>query len=221
MGDLIVIEGLDGAGKRTLSNGLAAAWQARGQTVATLAFPRYGRSVTADLGAEALHGDHGDLADSVVGMALMWALDRHAAAAELRELLDTHDIVLLDRYVASNAAYSAARMHQGAPGPTVDWVRELEFGRFGLPMPRVQVLLRVPAGLAARRARERAAQDATRRRDAYERDGDLQARTGAVYDQLAELGWVTPWLVVTAGVDPVQLAADLQNQRADRQEVTR
>lgn len=221
MVDLIVIEGLDGAGKRTLANGLASAWRAQGRTVAMLAFPRYGRSVTADLGAEALRGDHGDLADSVVGMALMWALDRHAAAAELRELLDTHDIVLLDRYVASNAAYSAARMRQGAPGPMVDWVRELEFGRFGLPMPRVQVLLRVPAGLAARRAHERAAQDATRSRDAYERDGDLQARTGAVYDQLAELGWVTPWRVVSADVDPAQLAADLQNQRADRQEVTR
>ena len=60
---LIVIEGVDGAGKRTLTNGLRAAFEAAGKSVATLAFPRYGQSVSADLAAEALHGGHGDLAD--------------------------------------------------------------------------------------------------------------------------------------------------------------
>lgn len=53
---LIAIEGVDGAGKRTLTEGLRAAFQAVGKSVATLAFPRYGRSVTADIAAEALHG---------------------------------------------------------------------------------------------------------------------------------------------------------------------
>ena len=60
---LIVIEGLDGAGKRTLANGLRAALEASGKSVATMAFPRYGQSVHADVAAEALHGQHGDLAD--------------------------------------------------------------------------------------------------------------------------------------------------------------
>ena len=59
---LIVIEGVDGAGKRTLTNGLRAAFEAAHKSVATLAFPRYGHSVAADLAAEALHGGHGDLA---------------------------------------------------------------------------------------------------------------------------------------------------------------
>jgi dTMP kinase len=36
---LIAIEGVDGAGKRTLSQGLCAAFEAAGQRVATLAFP--------------------------------------------------------------------------------------------------------------------------------------------------------------------------------------
>jgi len=51
---LIAIEGVDGAGKRTLSEGLRKAFEAAGMSVATLAFPRYGRSVTADVAAEAL-----------------------------------------------------------------------------------------------------------------------------------------------------------------------
>jgi len=60
---LIVIEGLDGAGKRTLTDGLRSAWETAGKSVATLAFPRYGVSVPADVAAEALHGGHGDLAE--------------------------------------------------------------------------------------------------------------------------------------------------------------
>ena len=60
---LIAIEGVDGAGKRTLTQGLRAAFEADGKTVASLSFPRYGHSVPADIAAEALHGGHGDLVD--------------------------------------------------------------------------------------------------------------------------------------------------------------
>ncbi|MCV7110387.1 dTMP kinase, partial [Mycolicibacterium setense] len=66
---LIAIEGVDGAGKRTLSEGLRKEFEAAGRSVATLAFPRYGNSVAADIAAEALHGEHGDLASSVFAMA--------------------------------------------------------------------------------------------------------------------------------------------------------
>ena len=54
MGKLVVIEGLDGAGKRTLANGLTETLHAQGRTVTSLAFPRYGVSVHADLVREAL-----------------------------------------------------------------------------------------------------------------------------------------------------------------------
>ena len=49
---LIVIEGLDGAGKRTLTGGLSRALVTVGRSVTTLAFPRYGQSITADLATE-------------------------------------------------------------------------------------------------------------------------------------------------------------------------
>lgn len=119
---LIVIEGLDGAGKRTLTDGLRSAFEAAGKSVATLAFPRYGQSVHADLAAEALHGQHGDLSESVYAMALLFALDRAGAREDLDRLRSGHDVVLLDRYVASNAAYSAARLNQGGDGDVVSWV---------------------------------------------------------------------------------------------------
>jgi dTMP kinase len=206
---LIAIEGVDGAGKRTLSQGLRTAFEAAGRSVATLAFPRYGQSVAADVAAEALHGQHGDLASSVYAMAMLFALDRAGAAAQIRELCGENDVVILDRYVASNAAYSAARLHQDAGGEVVGWVHQIEYHRLQLPAPDWQVLLGVSTELASQRALHRASQDASRSRDAYERDNELQQRTGAVYAGLADAGWGGRWLVVDADVDAGQLAATL------------
>ena len=206
---LIAIEGVDGSGKRTLTEGLRRSFEAAGNTVATLAFPRYGRSITADLAAEALRGRHGDLAESVYAMATLFALDRAGAVGEIQGLTAGHDVLILDRYVASNAAYSAARLHQDAAGEAVAWVRQVEYERLGLPAPDCQILLAVPAELADQRARSRAESDPKRARDSYERDDGLQRRTGAVYAELAAAQWCGRWLVVDADVGPAGLAAAL------------
>jgi dTMP kinase len=202
VGRLIVIEGLDGSGKRTLTEALAAAWRAEGHRVATMAFPRYGVDVHADLVRDALYGRLGDLSESVYGPALLFALDRRAAAAEIRDRLAAIDVLLLDRYVTSNAAYGSARLG----GPDVDtdfasWVRELEIDRFGVPVPDRQVLLATPLELAASRARTRAAGTADRALDRFESDAGLQLRTGRMYALLADQEYLSPWTVLTPEVD--------------------
>ncbi|MDQ3600374.1 MAG: dTMP kinase, partial [Actinomycetota bacterium] len=181
MGRLVVIEGLDGAGKRTLAEGLAAELRSRGASVAGLAFPRYDSDVHAELTRDALYGRMGDLAASVYGMATLFALDRRAAADDLRAITGRHDVVLCDRYVASNAAYGAARLHQDAAGEFVGWCRDLEFGRFALPVPDHHLLLAPPPEVAAERARHRERTEPGRGRDAYESDDALQRRTATVY----------------------------------------
>ncbi|WP_189225608.1 dTMP kinase [Saccharothrix coeruleofusca] len=200
MGKLVVIEGLDGAGKRTLTKALTDALAARGARVTTGAFPRYGEDVHADLVDDALHGRLGDLTDSVHGMSVLYALDRRGAADRIRADLDSYDVVLLDRYIASNAAYGAARLRQRADGGFVEWVRALEVDRFRLPLPDLQLLLRVPVEVAADRAAHREATE-DRDRDVYESDGGLQQRCGAVYDELAAAGWLSPWEVVDGTAD--------------------
>ncbi|MGH3797994.1 MAG: dTMP kinase [Pseudonocardiaceae bacterium] len=215
MGRLVVIEGLDGAGKRTLADGLVAALSARGAKVARMAFPRYGTDVHADLVRDALHGRLGDLAGSVHGMAVLYALDRRDAADELRALRERHDVVLLDRYVASNAAYGAARLHENAGGRFVGWVRALEVDRFGVPVPDAQLLLRVPVTVAAARAQRRALADPARGTDVFEADNGLQDRCAAVYDGLAAVGWLAPWLIVD-GSGATAASTDLAAQLLDR-----
>ena len=202
MGTLIVIEGLDGSGKNTLARALTERWRADGRTVATLAFPRYGAGIHADLVRDALYGRLGDLTDSVYGSALLFALDRRDAIDELDELRRGHDIVLLDRYITSNAAYGAARLG----GPEVDtgfpeWIRALEVDRFGIPVPDRQLLLATATDVAADRARARAAEQAHRALDAFESDGALQHRTAAMYRQLADAGYLSPWTLLTPEPD--------------------
>ncbi|OHU22263.1 thymidylate kinase [Mycobacteroides franklinii] len=208
MGQLIAIEGVDGAGKRTLTEALTKRCVSDGLSVATLAFPRYGQSVHADLAAESLKGGHGDVVSSAYAMGLLFALDRRDALAELTELTRAHDLVILDRWVASNAAYGAARLHQDGDGDMAHWVYALEFERFGLPRPDWQVFLDVSPELAGERARGREQQDSDRTRDTYERDADLQSRVSAAYADLAQRNWGGPW-VVTDGAEPETLAAEL------------
>jgi dTMP kinase len=211
VGRLVVIEGLDGAGKRTLADRLLAALAARGARTATLAFPRYAADVHAELAHDALHGRLGDLPDSVHGMAVLFALDRRAAAPGLRAATAGNDVVLVDRYVASNAAYGAARLHQDARGEFVAWVRELEVDRFGVPVPARHLLLAVPRAVAAERAAHRERTEPGRERDRYESDAGLQERTAAVYSGLAAAGWLSPWTTLdgAAGVAVEDLADDL------------
>jgi dTMP kinase len=211
VGRLIVIEGLDGAGKNTVAGALSAALQARGAAVARLAFPRYDADVHAELARDALYGRAGDLGESVHGMALMFALDRRAAADGMRAALAAHDVLLVDRYIASNAAYGAARLHEDAGGGFVEWVRATEVERFGLPVPDRHLLLAVPERVAAERAERRERSEPGRDRDAFESDGGLQERTAAVYAQFAALSWLSAWTVLdgVAGPDADALAADL------------
>ena len=208
MGRLVVIEGLDGAGKRTLADRLVTALHARSARTSALAFPRYDADVHAELVRDALHGRLGDLVDSVYGMTVLFALDRRAAADDLAAAVRGHDVVLVDRYVASAAAYGAARLHQDAGGEFVGWVHELEIARFGVPVPDRHLLLDVPRAVAEQRAAHRERTEPGRERDRYESDAGLQERTAAVYRGLAAAGWLAPWTELdgAAGVDADALA---------------
>ncbi|MDK8879920.1 dTMP kinase [Corynebacterium sp. MSK008] len=184
---IVAVEGIDGAGKNTLVTALKERLGAE-----TLAFPRYETSVHAQLAQDALHGRMGDLTDSAFGMATMFALDRHGA----KELLDgfaghRDRIIILDRYVASNAAYTSARTGDAA---AVKWVLDLEFEKLELPKPDLQVLVDTTPDVARERAQAREEQDVSRTRDRYERDVALQVATFQAYAELAEQNWVSRWL---------------------------
>lgn len=207
---IIALEGIDGAGKNTLVQALIREIaKVDGITgVATMSFPRYRESVHAQIASQALHGNMGDLVDSAHGMAVMFALDRAEVGKELGQwATSTSDVLLLDRYVASNAAYTSART-----GNVEDraWVADLEFEKLGLPRPDLQVLVDTAPETARERAAKRESLDASRTRDKYERDTALQDATFAAYVDMAATGWEGRWIRASESAPIIQAVKELR-----------
>lgn len=191
---IIAVEGIDGAGKNTLVTAVTNQLRSQGHSVSSMTFPAYRQTIFADFADQALHGQLGDTADSAWAMALLFALDRKERREAIVDAARENDVLIIDRYVASNAAYSLARTQDPA---VVGWIEKTEFGDFQLPLPDVQVCLATSVGVAADRARKREASDVQRTRDAYEKDSSLQERTLAAYQKFAEGSWQSPWLMLT------------------------
>jgi len=191
---IIAVEGIDGAGKNTLVTAVTNQLRSQGHSVSSMTFPAYRQTIFADFADQALHGQLGDTADSAWAMALLFALDRKERRQAIVDAARENDVLIIDRYVASNAAYSLARTQDPA---IVEWIEKTEFGDFQLPLPDVQVCLATSVGVAADRARNREAADVQRTRDTYEKDSGLQERTLAAYQKFAGGSWQSPWLMLT------------------------
>ncbi|OFO26808.1 thymidylate kinase [Corynebacterium sp. HMSC064E07] len=191
---IIAVEGIDGAGKNTLVTAVTNQLRSQGHSVSSMTFPAYRQTIFADFANQALHGQLGDTADSAWAMALLFALDRKERRQAIVDAARENDVLIIDRYVGSNAAYSLARTQDPA---IVEWIEKTEFGDFQLPLPDVQVCLATSVGVAADRARNREASDVQRTRDTYEKDAGLQERTLAAYQKFAGGSWQSPWLMLT------------------------
>lgn len=143
---LIVLEGLDGAGKSTQVKMLREYLSSRCESLEYIHFPRYDAPVYGSLISRFLRGEFGSI-DAVHPqlVALLFAEDRHGAAPALRKALEEGKTVLLDRYVYSNIAYQCSKLPEGEERNALrDWIFNTEYGPFGLPRPDLNLYLDVP-----------------------------------------------------------------------------
>jgi dTMP kinase len=140
-GRLITIEGLDGAGKTTLCQGLAAA-------LPGARLLREPGGVELSERIRALVKDPGLEVDPRAEALLYAAARAQLVATLVRPLLDDGTTVLLDRFVDSSLAYQGAGRALG-----IEAVRTInDFGTGGL-VPDMTLLLRIdPAAGRARQA---------------------------------------------------------------------
>ncbi len=201
MGRLLALEGIDGSGKGTQAALLADRARADGRTVVTVSFPTYDGNPFAQAIADYLNGEFG-AADEVHPelAALLYAADRFHARTRLLDAIAAHDLVVCDRYVASNAAHQGAKLQGAERRRLLDWLDAVEFGEFGLPRPDVVVLLDTPVALARTLvARKGERGYTTLEADIHEADTAHTTATREVYLELAERD---NWRVVmTAGDD--------------------
>lgn len=143
---LVVLEGLDGAGKSTQVKKLRNYLESLSGSLEYIHFPRYEAPVYGDLISRFLRGDFGSN-ESVHPqlVALLFAEDRHGAAAGMHETLSKGGNILLDRYVYSNIAYQCAKIEDPQEAEKLrEWIFDTEYGRFGLPVPDLNIFLDVP-----------------------------------------------------------------------------
>ncbi len=193
-GKLIVIEGIDGSGKRTQVDLLARALSKHGAPIAQISFPHY-EGFFGKLVARFLNGEFGSLASVDPHFsALLYAGDRLESKPALEAALASGKIMLADRYIASNLAHQGARVPPARREEFIAWLKQLEYGVYGLPAEDMVLYLRVPAAEAHRLAGERGklgVRDYTKlRRDLQESDIAHLEAASEVYDGLArQLHW--------------------------------
>ncbi len=156
-GKIIVLDGVDGAGKSTQTACLIEALEKSGRTVKTMRFPVYGENFFGGLIRECLDGKHGDFIalDPRIASAL-YAADRFESAPQIREWVAKGYVVVLDRYVSSN------QIHQGGKCKTakerrefLTWIDTMEHEVFGIPRPDLIVYLSLPFAESMRLIEER------------------------------------------------------------------
>ena len=143
---LVVLEGLDGAGKSTQVKRLRAYLEKMCPELEYIHFPRYDAPVYGDLISRFLRGDFGtNEAVHPQLVALLFAEDRHGAAPEMKATLAKGGSVLLDRYVYSNIAYQCAKLSDPEERENLrKWILSTEYSDFGLPKPDLNIFLDVP-----------------------------------------------------------------------------
>lgn len=197
VGLLINIEGIDGSGKGTQAAALRARLQARGISVASLAFPRYQDTFFGARCAEFLNGRFGSLTDvQPFFAALLYAGDR----LESRELLHTtiaqSQAVILDRYVSSNLAHQGSKLHGAERTELLNWIEHVEYNLYGLPRPDLVILLDLPVEQAQQLVSRKGARDYTSQlADLQEADAAHLACTREAYLELAQRD--SAWRVIS------------------------
>jgi len=189
---LFVIEGIDGAGKSTQIRLLREYFSRRGYSCEYLHFPRTEEPFFGELIARFLRGEFGSINEVDPWLvAMLYAGDRKDAAGVIANWMKSGNMVLLDRYTFSNIAYQCAKLSDpGKQDELMNWILDLEFRHFGIPLPDLNIFLDVPFSftqkklLSSRSGDDRSYLNGTR--DIHEESLAFQVKVREMYLRVAE-----------------------------------
>ncbi len=195
MATLIAIEGIDGAGKGTQANRLVASLRDRGLKADSLQFPRYKATAFGSAIGDFLNGRFGSLGDVHPQLAaVLYAGDRYESRSLLLQMMEEHDVVVLDRFVGSNLAHQSAKLEGAARAALIQWIERIEFEVFALPRPQLTILIDMSSQMSRELVALKAARDYTdQKADLQESDLPYLEKVRRCYLALAHsrLDWRT------------------------------
>lgn len=217
---LIAIEGIDGSGKGTQAARLHAHFVREGRQASLLSFPRYQQTMFGQRIGDFLNGRYGSL-DAVHPLlaSLLFAGDRFESREFIERTMAENEIVICDRYVASNMAHQGAKVSAEERQQMIDWIEHLEYSIYGLPRADLTLFLDVPVEHAQQLIAAKSRRTYTdKAADLQEADADYLQRVRDVYCHLARgQGWKTISCVESGSVKPMdQITADIVAAVAQR-----
>lgn len=193
MGQLIVIEGLDGSGKGTQAKRLYETLLAQGRKVRKVSFPDYD-SDSSSLIKMYLAGEFGTDPNAVNAYAAssFFAVDRFASyKKDWGQFYNEGGIIISDRYTTSNAVHQCSKLPQDQWDTFLQWLFDFEYRLMGIPAPDKVIYLQVDPAVSQKLMTGRYQGDESKK-DIHEKDRAYLDRSRLAAEYCAEkLGWQT------------------------------
>lgn len=184
----VAVEGQDGSGKKTqVEKLLARLNKEKPDRVKVIAFPRYDQPA-AIMVKKYLSGELGPINTiDPFEASTFYACDRFDAASLIKSWLEAGNIVLADRYAASNAAHQGAKIREAQERQRfLRWLNWFEFEALKSPRPDLNIILGVPAEVGFEAIKKRAEKE-SRPLDEHEKLFEHIKAAAAVYKELTQL----------------------------------
>jgi dTMP kinase len=188
-GKLIVIEAGDGCGKQTQTKKLFERLVLENLRVKKVEYPNY-KSEASALIKMYLRGDFDSDPEAVnpYAAASFYAVDRYASfKTGWEDFYETGGIVVADRYTTSNMVHQAVKIKDiGERTKYLDWLWELEFTLFKMPIPDLVLFLDIPPQYSLKLITDRAEKNIENKKDIHESDARYLADCYNNYQWLAK-----------------------------------
>ncbi len=148
-GKLIVIDGVDGSGKKTQAEMLIKRLKKLKKKVVLINFPQY-NDFFGKVIRRYLDGEFGGV-DEVSGYlaSILYAADRWRAKEKIEKYLNDGYIVIANRYTESNMAHQGAKIKSPSERKKfLQWLNEMEFKVFAIPRADQVIYLDVPVEIS-------------------------------------------------------------------------
>lgn len=186
-GRIVVIEGMDKAGKTTQSRVLVSALRNKGKLCASLDFPDYstpiGREIKSFLDGKRDYPDETKL--------MLLSANRWERKEIIDRMLSNGTILVMNRYYHSNLAYGVSKNLE------LDWLMNLDRG---LPKEDLCIVLEIRPTISESRSKHAG--------DLFENDKDLLKNVYKNYRKLAKL---FNWKIINGERSKEEVSRDILN----------